>query len=90
MRPLANRRPRKVDMTQGYMIDDIGYSIVLLTKVMGVLTIIHLETWMVHFIETIKTRNLLIDWPTIISNNLDEKLIQVKSDHWFYITSYIV
>lgn len=62
-------------MTQGYMIDDIGYNIVLLSRVMGLPMTSHLETWMVYFIETIKRRGLAIDQATMINNNLDEQLI---------------
>ena len=33
---------------------EIGYYIVLLSRVMGLRTTAYLETWMVHFIEWIK------------------------------------
>ena len=59
----------KVDMTRGYMKDDIGYLIVLLIRVMGLPTVGHLQTWMVHFIDTIRTAKMPIDWATIVSDN---------------------
>lgn len=49
MTPLACR-VGKVDKTWGYMKVDIMYSIVLLSRTMGLLIVGHLETWMVHFI----------------------------------------
>ena len=49
------RITRKVDMTRGYMKEDIGYSIILLTRVMGLPTARHLSAFMVNFTETIKT-----------------------------------
>ena len=45
---------------------------------------------MVHFKETIKRGGFLIEYTTIITNNFDEKLILVKLDPRFYMTSYIV
>ena len=65
-------RVGKMDMMLGYMIDDIRYSIILLNKAMGHLAVGHLETWMVHFSETIIIARMPIDWATILSNNLDE------------------
>ena len=62
----------KVDMTRGYMKDDIKYSIVLLSRVMGLPTAGNLDIWMVHFTETIKTTKMIIDWVIILSENLDE------------------
>ena len=44
----------KVDMTWGYMKEDIAYSIILLSRVMGLSVVGHLSTLMVNFIETIK------------------------------------
>lgn len=48
------KKTGKVDMTRGYMKEDIGYSIILLSRVMGLPAIGHLNIFMVHFIETIK------------------------------------
>lgn len=71
-RTLVGYRVSKVDMTQGYMKDDIGYIIFLLSRVMGLPVVGQLQTWMVHFIETIKTTKILIDWAIILSDYLDE------------------
>lgn len=68
---------RKVDMTRGYMKDDIGYSISLLSRVMGLYAIGYLSVFMVNFIETIKTANIPLDWATILSENLCEQLGKV-------------
>ena len=59
-------------MTRGYMKDDIGYSIVLLSRFMGLSAAGHLNIWMVHFLEIIRTMKMPIDWGTILSDNLDE------------------
>ena len=72
------------------MIDEIGYSIVLLRRVMRLLVVSHIENWVVHFIEMIKRRELSIDCATIISNKLDEQLILLKTDTQFYMTSYLI
>ena len=72
------------------MKDDIGYSIVLLSRVMGLPSIEHLNIWMVHFIKAIRTTKMPIDWATILSENLDEQLVGVKADPKFYMTSYLV
>lgn len=77
-------------MTRGYMKDDIRYSIVLLSRVMGLPVVGHLNIWMVHFIETIQTTKMPIDWVTILSANLDEQLVGVKADPKFYMISYLV
>jgi hypothetical protein len=57
-----NINPGKVDLTHGYMVSDITYYIVLLRRVMGLGVAGHLETWMVHFIEKIRTSANSIDW----------------------------
>ena len=44
----------KVEMKKVYIKEDIGYSIILLSRVMGFLAFGHLNIFMVHFIETIK------------------------------------
>lgn len=51
----------KVDMTRGYMKEDIRYSIILFSRVMGLPASGYLNIWMVHFIETIKTTKMPID-----------------------------
>ena len=80
----------KVDMTRGYMKEDIGYSIILLSRVMGLPTVGHLNFFMVHFIETIKTTKIPLDWATTLSKNLCEKLEAVKDKRKFYMMSYLV
>lgn len=45
---------------------------------------------MIHFIETIITTKIPIYWATILSDNLDEKLILVNNDPHFYMTSYML
>lgn len=62
----------KVDMTRGYMKEDIGYSIILLSRVMGLPAARHLNIFMVHFIETIKMEKMPLDWATTLSENLCE------------------
>ena len=62
----------KVDMKRAYMKEDIGYLIILLSSVMGLLASGHLNIWMVHFIETIRKMKMPIDWALILSNNLDD------------------
>lgn len=59
-------------MTRGYVKDDIGYSIVILSRIMGLLAAGNLNIWMVCFLETIKRAKMPIDWATILSENLDE------------------
>ena len=59
-------------MTQGYMKDDIAYSIILLRKFMGLLVVGHLTPFMVNFIETIKHVKIPLDWATTLSENLCE------------------
>lgn len=74
-------------MTRGYMKDNIGYSIVLLRRVIGLPIVGNLNNWMVHFIKTIKETKMPIDWPTKLSENLDEKLVGEKFDPKFYMAS---
>lgn len=57
---------------------------------MGLPTSRHLNIWMVHFIETIKTMKIPIDWALILSENLDEQLVEIKNNHKFYMTSYLL
>ena len=66
------KKEGKVDMTRAYMKDDIRHSIVLLRKIMGLPVVGNLNIWMVHFFETIRIEKMLIDWASIISENLDE------------------
>ena len=63
---------RKVDMTRGYMREDVGYSIMLLSRVMGLLIARHLNIFMVHFIETIKKVEMPLDWASTLNDNLGE------------------
>ena len=62
----------KVDMTRGYMKEDIEYSIILLSRVMGLLVAGHLNIFMVHFIDTIKMEKMPLDWASTLSENLCE------------------
>lgn len=89
-RTLVGHRVGKVDMTRGYKKDDIRYLIILLRIIMGLLVVGHLHIWMVHFIETIRTTKMPIDWATMLSENLDEQFIGVRDDPKFYMTSYLV
>ena len=67
-----DRRSGKFDMTQGYMIANFGYSIVLLSRSIGILIDDHLEKWMTYFIETIRMGKMPIDWDTTLNENLGE------------------
>ena len=62
----------KVDMTRGYMKEDIGYSIILLSRVMDLMTARHLNIFMIHFIKTIKMVKMPLDWATTLSEKLCE------------------
>ena len=73
-------------MTWGYMKDDIRYSIILFSRVMGLPTVSHLTPFMVNFIETIRHAKIPLDWAT----TLCEKLRMVKDKKKFYMTSYMV
>ena len=66
------KKTRKVDMTRGYMIEDIGYLLILLSRVIGLLVARHLNIFMVHFIETIKEVEMPLDWASTLSHNLFE------------------
>ena len=59
-------------MTRGYMKEDIGYSIILLSRVMGFLIAGHLNIFIVQFIETIKKEEIPLDWASTLSENLGE------------------
>ena len=54
------------------MKDDIKYSIIFLSRVMGLPTVGHLAPFMVNFIETIRHAKILLDWATTLSENLCE------------------
>jgi hypothetical protein len=77
-------------MTRGYMKEDIGYSIIILNRVMDLLVARHLNVFMVNFIETINMEKLPLDWATMLSENLCEQLGKVKEKKNFYKTSYMV
>ena len=72
------------------MKDDIGYSIILLSRVMCLPTVGHLAPFMVNFIETIRHAKIPMDWATTLSENLCDQLRTVKDKKKFYMTSYIV
>ena len=72
MQTPPNRKPRKVDLTCGYMIPNIGCFIMLLSRHMGLGATDHLETWMIYFIEKIYTLANMIDLGMIISNTLHD------------------
>ena len=77
-------------MTQGYMKDDIRYSIILLSRVMGLPVVGHLTPFMVNFIETIRHAKMPLDWATTLSENLWDQFRMVKDKKKFYTTSYMV
>ena len=77
-------------MTQGYMKEDIGYSIILLSRVMGLSATGHHSTFMINFIETIREAKIPLDQATTLSENLCEQLRLVKDKKKFYMTSYMV
>ena len=72
------------------MKDDIGYSIILLNRIMGLPTAGHLAPFMVDFIETIRHAKIPLDWATTLSENLCDQLRTVKDKKKFYMTSYVV
>ena len=72
------------------MKEDIGYSIILLSRVMGLPIVGHRNTFMINFIETIKAAKISLDWATTLSENLCEQLGVVKDKKKFYMTSYMV
>ena len=72
------------------MKDDIGYSIILLSRVMGLLAVDHLTPFMVNFIETIRHPKIPLDWATTLSENLCDQLWMIKDKKNFYMTSYVV
>lgn len=77
-------------MTWGYMNEDIGYSIIFLSKFMGLSAVEHLIPFMANFIETIKTVKIPLDWATTLSENLCEQLWTVREKKKLYMMSYIV
>ena len=77
-------------MTRGYIKDDIRYLIIILSRVMGLPVIKHLNVFMVNFIETIKMARMPLDWAATLSENLCEQLEVVKDKKKFYMTSYWV
>ena len=72
------------------MKDDIGYSIILLSRVMGLLAAGHLAPFMVNVIETIRHVKIPMDWATTLSKNLCDQLRIVKDKKKFDMTSYMV
>ena len=79
----------KVDYSRGYMKAKIGYCIVLLSIVMGLVSGGYMDNYMVHFIEQIRASNL-IDWGSLLSDSVHRHLIVVLMEPKFYMTSYIV
>ncbi len=67
-----------MDMTRGYMKEDIVHFIILLSRVMNLPIARHLNVFMVNFIETIKMTKMPIDWTTTLSENLCEQLGQSR------------
>ena len=68
----------KVNLARGYMKDDIGYSIILLSRVMGLPVAGHLAPFMINFIETIRNAKIPMDWATALSEKLCDQLQAVK------------
>ena len=87
---LLGKKIRKVDMTRGYMKEDIGYSIILLRRIMSLSVVGHLNIFMLHFIEMIKKVEVPLDWASTLSENLCEKLVVAKNNRKFHMTSYLV
>ena len=57
---------------------------------MGLGLMDHLDTWMVHFIEKIRTSVDPIDWGTLLCNSLNDHIVMLLIELKVYITSYIV
>ena len=72
------------------MKDDIIYSIILLSRVMGFPAAGHLAPFMVNFIETIRHAKMPLDWATTLSDNLCDQLRMEKDKKKFYMTSYLM
>ena len=72
------------------MKDDIGYSIILLSRVMGLPVAGHLAPFMINFIETIRHAKIPMDWATTLSENLCDQLRTTKDKKKFYMISYVV
>ena len=68
---------------------EIGYCIVMLSRVMRLASASHLESWMVYFIEKIKALESL-NWSSLLSDSLHDYLVRILIEPKFYITSYIV
>ena len=69
-KPPRGKIVSKVDLARGYMKDDIGYSIILLSRVMGLLVAGHVSPFMINFIKTIRHAKIPMDWATTLSENL--------------------
>ena len=72
------------------MIEDIGYPIILLSRVMDLPIAGNLNIFMVHFIKTIKKVEMTLDWASTFNENLCEYMVVEKSQRKFYMTSYLV
>ena len=72
--PPHGKKISKVNLSRGYMKDDIGYSIIPLRRVMGLPVVGHLAPFMVNFIETIRHTKIPMDWATTLSENLCDQL----------------
>ena len=84
-KPPWGKTIRKLHMTQGYIKNDIRYSIILLSRVMGLPATGHLVPFMVNFIETIRHAKIPLDWATTLRENLCDQLRTVKDKKKFYM-----
>ena len=57
---------------------------------MGLLIIEHIYNWMVYFINNIRMTKMPIDWATIFSDNLHQKLVVMRVNPRFYMIAYMV
>ena len=89
-KPPRGKKVSKVNLAQGYMKDDIGYSIILLSRVMGLPVAGHLAPFMINFIKTIRHAKIPMDLATKLSENLCDQLKIAKDKKKFYMISYVV
>lgn len=70
--------------------EDYHNLVTLLSKVMGLPTIVYFQEWMFYFMEEILGGKAKFYWARIISNCLHKQFVVVKNTLRFYMTSYLV
>ena len=64
--------------------------VMMLSRIFGMPYSYRFESWMWYFVEQVMEEADIIDWARLISDNLNEQLMNLEHTRKFYMSSYVI